>query len=660
MKHIIMLTLFLLSLFGISFGAKPNDPLAEIYILYSRGDYHLAEEKLLFYSRNATNPQLKFRYALELGDLYFDKLNQLTKAEITYKSIIDQFPQHKNIGDIYYRLGLVYEKQNRYLESAQMFEQVAIKHRKSIYAQDALDAIERCFKKNYQERVAKIDDYPITRVELDDRIARNPGRYEKFEDKQQLLNEMIDEHLMYLTAINNQLDQNPNFVKRISDFRNGAIFQLWYQNEIINRITIKESDKKAYYKNHRHEFIIPEQVRAREILVQTKSQGDSVYLMLTEQKLAFDSIAQEISLAPTKSNGGDLGYFRRNIHPKEIDDFAFKAKVGEISRPIYSDAKAGYVILKIEDKKPQKIRTYQEVSAEIESRIRSQRIDETYRKFTENLKKNHRIIIDEQAIKNGQDTFALIDDKPILKQDVDEQIAKIPPFYRADFETPEGKRRMLDQLILERVLLTYFEQQKYWLRNNVFAPVEETKRSMLIRDLRKQEVTDKVFVSEADLQDEYKKTIKEYQVPKQVRAREITVKDETTAIKLRKLVIDKKATFDSLARTFSIAASKWNGGDLGFFSAGSKPKPIDDVAFNLRPGQISQPMKIDDTTYTILKIEEVKPAYTRPFEEVKSKIERKLQQQKEDIAYKNFIAELRRKHSVEIFLTEEPIEKEEP
>lgn len=633
--------------------------LDEIYILYSKGDYYPAEQKLLSFYRNTTNPQLKFHYALELGDLYFDKLNRINQAESIYRTLITEFPKHKDIGDIYYRLGLVYEKQQRYLESAQMYEQVAIKYRKSIYAQDALDAIERCFKKNYQELVAKIDGYPITRVEFDERVARNPVQYEKFAEKQKLLNDMIDEHLMYLKAINEGLDQTSDFIKRMADYRNGAIFQLWYQNDIVNKITIKEPDKKAYYKKHQSEFITPEQVRAREILVKTKDKADSIYQLLTAKQLPFDSIAQEISLAPTKSNGGDLGYFRRNTHPKEIEDFAFKAKIGEISQPIYSETKAGYVILKIEDKRPKKIRTYKEVSMEIEGRLRSQKIEETYRNFTENLKKNHRIMIDEQAIKNNLDTFAMIDDKPILKQDIDEQIAKIPPFYRSDFETPEGKRRMLDQLILERVLLTYFEKQKYWLRNNVFAPVEETKKGMLIRDLRKREVSDKVFVSEKELKDDYKQTIKEYQVPKQVRAREITVRDETTAIRLRKLVIDKKATFDSLARAHSIASTKWNGGDMGFFTAGSKPKPIDEIAFKLSSGQISQPIKINDTTYTIIKVEEVKSAYTRPFDEVKQKIERKLRQQKEDIFFKNFIEELRRAHSIETFLTEEPVEKEE-
>ncbi|MDH5187279.1 MAG: peptidylprolyl isomerase, partial [candidate division WOR-3 bacterium] len=92
----------------------------------------------------------------------------------------------------------------------------------------------------------------------------------------------------------------------------------------------------------------------------------------------------------------------------------------------------------------------------------------------------------------------------------------------------------------------------------------------------------------------------------------------------------------------------------------SKPKEIENVIFNLSKGQLTRVIKLNDTTYTILKVQDKRKAYTRPFNEVKEKIERKLRGQKEEEMNQQFIAALREKVKIEKFLTEEPPMLEEP
>lgn len=333
--------------------------LNKIYILYNHQDFTTAEQNLLSLINN--NPKQYFIYALELGDFYLDKLTNYKKAESIYQSLTGKFPKHKNNGDIYYRLGVVYEKQEMYLQAAQMDEMVATKYRKSQYAQDGLDAIERCFKKNYQDLAAIVNGFPITRIEFDDRMLQNPGAYEKFEDRQKLLNDMINERIMYKEALNRGFDQTIEFKTRIADTRKNIMFQQWYQKEAVNSVKITENEKKSYYNKNKQEFITPEQASAREILVKTKPEADSLYRLITIYNLPFDSVAQETSLAPTKSAGGDLGYFRRGTHPKEVEDVIFKLKLKQISTPFYSETKGGYVIVQLEDYKPKKVRSYKEI-----------------------------------------------------------------------------------------------------------------------------------------------------------------------------------------------------------------------------------------------------------------------------------------------------------
>ncbi|MEO0072610.1 MAG: peptidylprolyl isomerase [candidate division WOR-3 bacterium] len=626
----------------------------ELALLYIQGAFNQAEQKIIEALENAP-PTEKPYYLLELGDLYFDKLNDYLRAESIYNILLTTQPKGIPPADIYYRLGLVYEKQENFLKAAQMLEQVAVRYHKSPWAQDALDAIERCFKKNYQELVAKVDEYPITRIEFEDRMALAPGNYESFDRKNELLDEMINERILFCEALRRNYHQITAFKDQIAETRKNSLLQNWYQQEIINKVKITEKEKKNYYRKHKKtEFIIPEEVRAKEIVVADKNLADSLYQVLQAAPGEyFDTIALNYSISLTKKNYGDLGYFRKGIYPQEIEKVAFKLKPQLLSTPIYSQDKGGYVILKVLDHRPQIIRSYKEAASEIEYRLRSEKIEKTFKEKTDNFKKLYKIQTIDNAFSENLDTVAYIDQIPITKTEITTYLNRIPPFYRSEFETPEGKKRILDQIILEKTWLMELEKIKFWLKNNVFQQVEESKRATLVNLIRKNEVEAKIIITEEDLQQEYQKNISEYKVPKQYRAREVVIASESLAQEIYKEATAGKVPFDSLARTFSRAVSKNAGGDMGFFTAGTKPKEIEAALSKLKPGMVSKPIKQNDTTFVILKLEEVKEPYVKKFDDVKAIIQRKLRQRLDQERYQTFISEIRKNYRIEKYLKPE-------
>jgi peptidyl-prolyl cis-trans isomerase C len=534
---------------------------------------------------------------------------------------------------------------------------VATKYRNSPYAADALDAIERCFKKNYQDLVAKVDGFPITRIEYDDRFAQSPGSYDTYEKKLQLLNDMINERLMYNEAIVKKVDTTSEYINRFTENRMNSMFQAYYQREVVNKVKISESDKKKYYNKHKSEFIIPEQVQAKEILVKTKPEADSLYKLITTYSLNFDSVASETSLAPTKSNGGDLGYFRRGTQPVEVENVIFKLKAKQVSKPFYSETKAGYMIVKVEDTKPKVVRNLKDASAEIENRLRAERIDQSFKDKTDGFKNNCVITIDENAIISNYDTVATIDGTAITQKHITTYLERIPPFYRSEFDNPEGKKRILDQIILETTWLKELEKEKYWLLNTVFSQIQDTRKNLLIGNIRKMEINDKVFVTDDEVEKDYRKNLSEYKVAKQIRARELTVKTEAEASQIRKLAVVDKIPFDSLVRQYSVAGNNAMGGDMGYFSVGQQPKEIENVAFKLNKDQISKIITRGDSTYTIIKVEDIKDAYTKKLDEVKPTISRKLRIAKEQEMNNMFTNNLRQNHQIEIYLVNENSEQ---
>ncbi|MEO0094078.1 MAG: peptidyl-prolyl cis-trans isomerase [candidate division WOR-3 bacterium] len=657
-KTIVTLILTL-TLVNVACAQSPAEQLVRIRKLYLTNEYQKALQQLNDALPKIRDYNTKALYLTEIGDIYLDKLHDYTNAENTYKAIIRDYPKYKDIAGVIYRLGLTYEKQERFLDAAQAYEQVATKYMKTSYGNDALDAIERCFKKNYQELVAKVDNYPITRLEFDDRVSQAPSRYEKFEDKQKLLDDMIDERLLYLAAMEKNLQNNPDVITRLTEMRNSSLSQEWYNRTVLEKVKVSEGEKKSYYKkNKKTRFTTPERVRAREILVKTKEEAEALRSKIIAESLPFDSVAKETSQAPNKKSGGDMGYFKRGTHPKEIEDVAFRLKIGEISPPIAT--KDGFVLLKVEDKKPTEVRTYDKVTREIENTIRQEKTDKLFKKVSEELKKQYRGFIDTMAIKQNKETLGIVDDQPITNQQLQERINKIPPFYRQGFESTEGKKRLCDQMLLEQIILREIEEQKLWLSNKFISQFEPRRVQTLIQTLRKLETTDKVQVDTIEMKKDYQATIKDFKVPEQVRAREIVVKSDTQAARLRKEALAGKISFDSLAKEYSIAPTKWQGGDMGYFSRGSKPKEIEDAVFGLEKGKITKVIKLSDTSYTFLKVEDKKKAYTRPFSEVKEKIERKIRRQKEEKLYQDLIADLRNKAKIEKFLTQEPPQEETP
>ncbi len=657
-KTIVTLILTL-TLVNVACAQSPAEQLVRIRKLYLTNEYQKALQQLNDALPKIRDYNTKALYLTEIGDIYLDKLHDYTNAENTYKAIIRDYPKYKDIAGVIYRLGLTYEKQERFLDAAQAYEQVATKYMRTSYGNDALDAIERCFKKNYQELVAKVDNYPITRLEFDDRVSQAPSRYEKFEDKQKLLDDMIDERLLYLAAMEKNLQNNPDVITRLTEMRNSSLSQEWYNRTVLEKVKVSEGEKKSYYKkNKKTRFTTPERVRAREILVKTKEEAEALRSKIIAESLPFDSVAKETSQAPNKKSGGDMGYFKRGTHPKEIEDVAFRLKIGEISPPIAT--KDGFVLLKVEDKKPTEVRTYDKVTREIENTIRQEKTDKLFKKVSEELKKQYRGFIDTMAIKQNKETLGIVDDQPITNQQLQERINKIPPFYRQGFESTEGKKRLCDQMLLEQIILREIEEQKLWLSNKFISQFEPRRVQTLIQTLRKLETTDKVQVDTIEMKKDYQATIKDFKVPEQVRAREIVVKSDTQAARLRKEALAGKISFDSLAKEYSIAPTKWQGGDMGYFSRGSKPKEIEDAVFGLEKGKITKVIKLSDTSYTFLKVEDKKKAYTRPFSEVKEKIERKIRRQKEEKLYQDLIADLRNKAKIEKFLTQEPPQEETP
>ncbi len=146
-----------------------------------------------------------------------------------------------------------------------------------------------------------------------------------------------------------------------------------------------------------------------------------------------------------------------------------------------------------------------------------------------------------------------------------------------------------------------------------------------------------VQVSDDELKARYEKEKDAYRTPEQRHARHILIKvdqqadEQTVAAKkkeARKILALAKAgkDFSALAKKYSEGPTGKNGGDLGFFPRGRMVKPFDDAVFSLHPGEISGLVR-SPFGFHIIKLEEIRPAMTRSFADVKDELAEKVKEE---------------------------------
>lgn len=144
----------------------------------------------------------------------------------------------------------------------------------------------------------------------------------------------------------------------------------------------------------------------------------------------------------------------------------------------------------------------------------------------------------------------------------------------------------------------------------------------------------RVSVTEREITDYYELNRDQYKNPEQVKARHILLKvpkdasahedeeiKETASALLQR--IKEGEDFISLAKEYSQDTSASNGGDLGFFTRGQMVKSFEQVAFALKTGEVSEPVRTK-FGWHLIRVDDKKSATVKALSDVRDKIEAKI------------------------------------
>jgi peptidyl-prolyl cis-trans isomerase D len=144
--------------------------------------------------------------------------------------------------------------------------------------------------------------------------------------------------------------------------------------DYAGKVTVSEDDIQDYFESNPEKFKSPKTVEARHILiklgpdanadeVESARQRIETVLKMAKEGQDFAELAKKYSEGPTKTQGGNLGAFRREAMVKPFADKAFSMNAGEISEPVRT--RFGWHIIKVEKVNPEKTLTLSEAQGDI-------------------------------------------------------------------------------------------------------------------------------------------------------------------------------------------------------------------------------------------------------------------------------------------------------
>ena len=188
---------------------------------------------------------------------------------------------------------------------------------------------------------------------------------------------------------------------------------------------------------------------------------------------------------------------------------------------------------------------------------------------------------------------------------------------------------------------------------------QNIERSIVRRMVMERDIRPRVEVSEAALQAEYEKTkATEFTKPATVTLQEILVKEDQGGLRLAKELVEKARAgedFEALARQYSAAASRANGGDIGQITENDMHPDLRKVATALPVGGVSDPLPVE-TGYRIVRVVAKTSGSTTPYESAREKVHDRLMMQSFEKEYADYLAELRKTAQVELRVREVPLQ----
>lgn len=255
--------------------------------------------------------------------------------------------------------------------------------------------------------------------------------------------------------------------------------------------------------------------------------------------------------------------------------------------------------------------------------------------------------------------LARIGNKVFTEKDLDAQIQGLPVEYRNILQNPVHRKSFMERIV-------QMEAFSLAARDEKMDEAEEVKKKLddAAKGILSQAYLQKVCPTPPDPPPEeieafYKTHEGMFRKGDAVRARHILIQVPegagedavNQALEKAKTVrkqVDSGESFWKLARDFSDdPATKYKGGDLGYFTPERMEKPFSDAAFSMKKGETSDPVRTIHG-FHIIQVEDRRPGETQELSAAAPRIRAMMIQEKQRECIEKAFEKLKEKYRIEI------------
>ncbi|HEY4840004.1 MAG TPA: peptidylprolyl isomerase [Candidatus Acidoferrales bacterium] len=212
------------------------------------------------------------------------------------------------------------------------------------------------------------------------------------------------------TRIENKLDSMEALQKAVEaegldweEYKDSVRNQFLAQDVIYREVggkvsnSIDQAQIQKYYEEHKDQFVLPETVRIREILLSTTGKPESEWPAIKKRAEQlrdrvqnggedFGDLAKHFSDGSTKTQGGELGSFERGKLDPKFETEVFKLNRNEMT-PVMQ-AGNGFIVIQVEQRYEAGVQPLDKIEQEVSNRIASSQMPDKLRAYLAQLRKD--------------------------------------------------------------------------------------------------------------------------------------------------------------------------------------------------------------------------------------------------------------------------------
>ncbi|MEG8946390.1 peptidylprolyl isomerase [Rosettibacter firmus] len=463
--------------------------------------------------------------------------------------------------------------------------------------------------------------------------------------RRSILQNMINEILLYYYDDNKNIFNNPEYLKELNWAKKQTILAFLKDREIYAKIDATEEElRDAFLKTN-------QKVAARHLFAFTEEEADSLYKLVINGA-SFDSLAKQIFTdSILANNGGYLGYFSWGDMDPAFEDAAYSMKVGEISKPVKT--KYGYSIIKLEDKVTRPIITeweFQKKKSHMKQIIRLRKKRNAELDYLKKVVDLNKIFVDEQRLKTlfanliqnknlenpvSKEVCVKYENKSYTVNELKNRIDEIPEFHRIKINSLEALEAVVKGIVVQDLLMNLAKEKKYDINPEVITMIEKYNKNIFLK-YKRAEIHNSFQFPDSAIFEFYKNNKIYFMTEPQFKIQEIIVSSKKVADSLFNL-INKGEDFGKIAKENSLKTAE-NEGVIEFSNL-SQFGVLQDYLEKADLNKVYGPVKIENY-YVIFKVLGKKESKLKDFNEVYDLAHRLLKKEKSKFIIQTYIDKL--------------------